>query len=276
MFASHRKWIGALCLLLCAAGFGLPRAAGQSPASKSQIAEESAAIPANLVIKLRERVGQQVTVTGHIERTSRSNSGHHFLNFNASELTIVCFAKDAAKFKEAAPADAFKNKNVSVNGTLELYKGKLQIRLEDPQQIKILTTERRGPTRAVELKQVGKDVWLSPAGLKYAGHDPAGLTRVEHILRHVTDQPDRDGPHGVFDGGEGIAFAVIDEAWQMAQSRKLPANQEGDRSSYLVSMNRRIGFLGGKEGKQRRHPPLQRVFIVFETGTKNIITAFPR
>ena len=69
---------------------------------------------------------------------------------------------------------------------------------------------------------------------------------------------------------------MIDEAWQLAQARKLRALNEGDRSTYLVRMNRRIGYLGGRTGKQRGHPPLNRAFIVFETDAKNIITAFPR
>ena len=117
---------------------------------------------------------------------------------------------------------------------------------------------------------------MSPAGLRYQGRDPQQLTRVEHIMRHVRDQPNRDGPHGVFDGGKGIAFAVIDEAWALAQKKKLSPKREGDRSSYTIRMNRRVGYLGGTVGKAKGHPPLDRVFIVFETGTKNIITAFPR
>jgi hypothetical protein len=234
------------------------------------------AIPANLTVRLRERVGQRIQVIGFIERTSRSRAGHHFLNFGSSELTLVCFAEHVAKFKDAPPAEAFKNQDVTVTGTIELYRGKLQIRLEDPSQIQIATRAPGPARREVVLRQVARDVWVSPAGLRYAGRDPAGLTRVEHIERHLKDQPDRSGPHGVFDGGPGVAFAVIDEAWQLAESRKLTPEREGERSSHLVSLGRRIGYLGGMQGKQRDNPPLQRVFIVFETGTKNIVTAFPR
>ncbi len=122
----------------------------------------------------------------------------------------------------------------------------------------------------------GPEAWTSPAGLRYEGHDPEGLTRVEHVERHTRDIPDRDGPHGVFDGGTDVAFAVIDEAWELAEKTKVRPKIEGDRSSYLVNMNRRVGYLGGKTGQQRGHPPLDRVFIVFETDTKNIVTAFPK
>ena len=119
-------------------------------------------------------------------------------------------------------------------------------------------------------------MWLSPAGLRYQGRDPAGLSRIEHIGRHMADIPTRDGPHGVFDGGRERAFAVIDEAWKLAHARRLRPVAEGERSSYTVDMGRRVGFLGGRTGAARKHPPLSRVFIVFETGTTNIITAFPK
>ena len=80
----------------------------------------------------------------------------------------------------------------------------------------------------------------------------------------------------MFDGGQEVAFAVIDEAWTLAEKRKVKPRIEGDRSSYLVSMGRRVGYLGGTTGKQRGNPPLSRVFIVFETDTKDVVTAFPR
>src|SRR5262245_37176112 len=157
------------------------------------------AIPANLVVKLRERVGKETLVSGHIERTSRSSGGHHFLNFSSSELTIVCFQEHVRKFKDQPPADAYKNKDVEVRGKIELYQGKLQIKLTDPAQIRIVKVEPASESRKIELKQVAPDVWVSPAGLRYAGRDPSGLTRVEHIQRHFQDDPERDGPHGVFD-----------------------------------------------------------------------------
>ncbi|MCA9270304.1 MAG: hypothetical protein KDA41_17605, partial [Planctomycetales bacterium] len=232
-------------------------------------AESPKAIPARNVVTLRERVGEQVTVFGQIARTARSSSGHQFLNFSNSELTAICLREDAANFVDGAPADAFANKSVELTGTLELYKGKLQIRLRSPQQIRV-ADPAEAEVAKVTLEEVAPNVWQSPAGLRYAGRDPTGLTRVEHIARHCRDMPDRDGPHGVFDGGQEAAFAVIDEAWKIAADRKLRPLDEGDRSSYTVRMGRRIGYLGGTTGAQRGHPQLDRVFIVFETGTKNI------
>lgn len=234
------------------------------------------AIPAGNIVTLRENVGQNVTVRGRIDRTGASQSGIQFLNFAHSELTAVCYPEHVGRFTDGKPVDLYRGQNVELMGKVELYRNKLQIRLTDPKQITILKESDYPAAKGVKLKKIGTDVWLSPGGLRYQGRDPAGLTRVEHIERHVKDQPERAGPHGVFDGGSEVAFAVIDEAWQRAEQLKLRADREGSRSSYTVPMPRRIGYLGGRTGAARGKPALDRVFIVFETGTKNIITAFPK
>ncbi|MBC8350649.1 MAG: hypothetical protein H8E66_01600 [Planctomycetes bacterium] len=227
--------------------------------------------------ELRGSLGQEVTIYGSIDSTGKSSSGHQFLNFYGKQVSVFCAKDDVAQFKDGKPADLYKGKQIEVIGKLSLFNGKLQIKLTTPKNIKLLLeTAGRSPPKTVELKQVGREAWMSPAGLRYQGHDPEGRTRVEHILRHTRDIPDRDGPHGVFDGGKGVAFAVIDEAWQIAERQKRRPNAEDERSSYLIRMSRRVGYLGGRTGKQRGHPALDRVFIVFETDTKNIVTAFPR
>jgi len=234
-------------------------------------------IAASNVVVLRERVGQRVVVYGRVESTGKSSGGHQFLNFSGRQLSAFCPPEAAAKFTSGGPAELYRNKDVEVTGELSLYNGKLQIKLQEPGDIKeVRPSAQSTPARSVELKEIAPEVWRSPAGLRYQGRDPEGLNRVEHILRHIRDIPDRDGSHGVFDGGSGVAFAVIDEAWQLAQKKKLRPQVEGDRSSYLVHLNRRVGYLGGRTGQERGHPPLTRIFIVFETGTTNIVTAFPR
>ncbi len=234
-------------------------------------------VKATNTVELRGLVGQEVTAYGKVDSTGKSSSGHHFLNFYGKQLSVFCGKDVVAKFKDGKPAEIYRNKDIEVTGKLSLFNGKLQLKLTSPEQIRLLeTTAGRAPPKTVELKQVGQSAWLSPAGLRYAGHDPEGLNRVEHVMRHTRDIPNRDGPHGVFDGGKDVAFAVIDEAWEIAEKMKLSPKVEGDRSSYLVRMKRRVGYLGGKTGKERRNPALDRVFIVFETDTKNIVTAFPR
>jgi len=234
-------------------------------------------VSANNTVELRKLLNRDVTVTGKVDRVNKSSSGHQFLSFTSSELTVVCFQKSLAAFKEGTPADLYGQREVEITGRLELYNGKLQIKLHQPAQIKLAAAKSEtSPPAAIELKRIDKDTFLSPAGLRYDGYDPQGLTRVEHIARHTRDQPDRPGSHGVFDGDRGVAFAVIDEAWKLAEKNKIRPENEGDRSSYLVPLGRRVGYLGGQAGKRRNNPPLERVFIVFKTGTKDIITAFPR
>ena len=251
-------------------------ASGCAEAAGPAAEQPADSIPARNVVTLRENVGKKVTVRGRVASTGESRSGHQFLNFANSELTAVCYPEHVAQFRDGKPSKTYREKHVELTGTVELYKNKLQIRLRAPAQIRIVTESTTPATKGIKLKKLGKETWLSPAGLRYHGRDPAGLTRVEHIERHVKDEPSRAGSHGVFDGGSDVAFAVIDEAWKTAQQRKLRPAREGDRSTYTVSMGRRIGYLGGRTGAARRNPPLTRVFIVFKTGTKDIVTAFPK
>lgn len=233
-------------------------------------------VKASNVVELKKLVGQDVTAYGQVASTYKSkNSGVQILNFHGDQLSAVCVADDVPKFKDGAPADYFKGKYVEISGRLRIYKGKLQLPLTSPDFIKIYDPAAARRER-VELKQIGQDSWMSPAGLVYAGFDPQGLSRVDHVRRHMKDIPQRDGPHGVFDGDEGVAWAVIDEAWRIAEERNLKPQREDARSTYTVSLGRRIGYLGGRTGAANGHPPLTRVFIVFETNTKNIITAFPK
>ena len=238
------------------------------------------AVSAQNIVELRKSIGKTVTVNGFVERASKSRSGNQFLNFRSSELSVICFASDVRRFTNGEPIKQFAKKQVQISGKLELYRNKLQIKLSNPSQIKIVgktsKTTTKAPASEFKLKKVGENSWISPAGLKYKGLDPAGLNRVEHVLRHAKDIPSRAGPHGVFDGDDNQALATIDEAWTKIKQKRIKAKNEGRRSSYTVSMGRKIGYLGGQTGRRKRNPPLSRVFIVVNTGTSEVITAFPK
>lgn len=276
------------------------------------VAKEAATPPtiaANNAARLKQLTGKTVTVTGKISRATVSKSGHHFLNFYSSDLSVVCFKDSVSKFDKGGPAKAYSNKDVRVTGKLESYKGKPQIKLTLPKQIALATSGGKGVekggvaspvaptgpkkfslsdvkvgggadtskgTKKFELKQTGRTTWISPAGLIYKGKDPEGLTRVEHVLRHAADQPRRAGSHGVFDGGNDQALATVDAAWKLVKTKKIKAKNEGRTSAYTIPMGRRVGYLGGKSGNNRNHPALKKVFIVVRTGTSEVITAFPR
>ncbi len=279
-------------MLLVIAGIVGPWA-GCSPAASDDLPIR---VLAQDVPALRTLAGRSVTVCGRVTGTAVSDSsGHHFLNFDNREFSVICFAADLGNFTAGKPAESYKAREIEITGVLERYRDKLQIRLRDPAQIKIVSATDAKPaapaakpasagaqpvpasgSSAVELKKIGPDTWLSPAGLKYQGRDPDGRTRVEHVLRHARDIPDRDGSHGVYDGGPDAIFGVIDEAWRNIEKKKIRPTVEGDRSLYTVPMGRRVGYLGGRTGAARGHPPLSRMFLVIETETKNVITAFPR
>lgn len=251
-------------------------------------APKEAAIPATSAAKIAEAKGKSVNVSGRVAKANVSSSGTHFLNFAGSDFKVVCLADLAKKFPSGGPAALYKGKSIVVTGVVELYKGKPQIKLTGPYQVKVIggtpsvassgsndgnTASAAGPFK---LKQTGKTTWQSAIGLTYKGRDPKGLTRVEHIMRHAEDQPRRAGKHGVFDASsEAEVFALLDQAWERASQQRLLPRNEGSRSTYTVSMGRRIGYLGGRVGGQRRKPALKSIRIVFETGTKNIVTAFP-
>lgn len=272
-------------------------------------AKEAATPPkfaANNAAKLRSLAGRTVTVTGKVSRASQSKSGHHFLNFYSSKLTVFCSKEHAAKFKRGGPSKEFKNKEVEVTGKLEDFKGKPQIKLVSPDQIRLATATKRTTSQTpslsdvkvgnrtpsladvkvgetatndsgtFELKQIGKTTWISPAGLKYAGKDPEGRTRVEHVLRHAANEPRRVGSHGVFDGGNDKALATVDEAWKLAKQKKIKPKNEGRTSAFTIPMGRRVGYLGGQSGAKRGKPALRKVFIVVRTDTSEVITAFPK
>lgn len=252
-------------------------------------------VAANNAVELQKAVGKSIIVHGKVSRASVSKSGHHFLNFYSSKLTVVCFKSDLGGFPAGGPAKLWKEKEIDVSGKLELFKGKPQIKLTKASQVKLTAaagsskSQNKFSLRDVkvdgsssdksspkfELKQTGKLSWMSPAGLMYRGKDAAGLTRVEHVLRHAADQPQRRGSHGVFDGGDDSALALVDEAWELVKTRKIKPKKEGDRLAYTVPMGRRVGYLGGRNGANRNHPPLKNVFIVIR-GKSEVITAFPR
>ena len=268
-----RNPITALVLLGLLAGLFFKIPAEEKP---------SAPIPVANKQDLSETVGREVAVEGKVSDTGKSASGHVFLNFSAnSQFTIFVDSKVVAKFP-SDPAKTYAGKKVVVRGKVEKYRDKLQIRLDSPDQIQLVqdkpAADGKPPGRPepVVLKSLGQEDWISPAGVRYVGRDPEGLSRKDHVLRHARDIPNRRGPHGVFDGGAELTFAWIDEAWKKVQANKIKPETENGRDVYTVPMGRRVGYLGGQTGKGRNHPPLDTIFLVVRQGTSEVITAFPR
>ena len=87
---------------------------------------------------------------------------------------------------------------------------------------------------------------VSPAGWIYtrgkSGH------RSKHVLRHERDEPEPDGPLGVFDVQGNDVFRLIDEAYELIQSKSYRVQvipEDDGKMEYVIEMNRCIGYLGG-------------------------------
>jgi hypothetical protein len=124
------------------------------------------------------------------------------------------------------------------------------------------------------LKVVGRERYESPAGLLYNPGSEEGH-RLKHIERHLSDQPNRPGSHGVFDGDMRAFLEAIDDTYKRARghAKGTKLRNDDDATIYEAPFDRTLGFLGGVEGARRGHPKLKRMRIVVRD--KNLITAFP-
>jgi hypothetical protein len=123
------------------------------------------------------------------------------------------------------------------------------------------------------LREISRDRFLSPAGLIY-GPGSAEGHRLEHLRRHIDDDPRREGSHGVFDGGMEGALKTIDTAYQRALSgQRTTTRTDGPRTIHTIDLGKRIGYVGGAEGQRRGNPMARRVRLVLEG--KVFVTGFP-
>ncbi|MEQ1830529.1 MAG: hypothetical protein ABL921_31525 [Pirellula sp.] len=124
------------------------------------------------------------------------------------------------------------------------------------------------------LTKVGQDRYESPAGLVYGRGSEEGH-RLKHVARHLEDQPNRPGSHGVFTGSMEEFLIAIDDAFTRAKrgAKGTKKTDEEGRTVYIASFEKPIGFLGGESGKRKRNPPLKRLQVVVERNA--VITAFP-
>jgi hypothetical protein len=123
------------------------------------------------------------------------------------------------------------------------------------------------------LRSVGKNRFESPAGLVYT-MGPRGEHRVDHVLRHGRDMPERP-VHSVFDGGRNDILAVIDEAYSLVKSNSPRARSSNSRGNdeHTVRMQRKVGYEGGQKGKRKGYPALENVKLILDGN--RVITAYP-
>ena len=126
-----------------------------------------------------------------------------------------------------------------------------------------------------KLNEVGRDRYESPAGLLYT-MGPRGEHRIEHVMRHATDQPNRPA-HGVFmgNGDQDAVLKIIDDAYELVKSKSPQAQYESSKGNdkYDVDMQRKVGFEGGKKGQRSNNRALNKVRMILDGN--RVITAFP-
>ena len=115
---------------------GLIVAGGAAPAW----AQAAATTPPSQTVAAADakaHVGQTVTVEGTVSAANTARSGVTFLDIGGSypdnAFAAVIFADDTGKFPNI---HAFDGKTVDVSGAVRLYKGKPEIVVSDPAQIK--------------------------------------------------------------------------------------------------------------------------------------------
>jgi hypothetical protein len=124
------------------------------------------------------------------------------------------------------------------------------------------------------LTEVGRNRYESPAGLVYGPGSEEGH-RLKHIARHLEDQPDRPGSHGVFQGGMKSFLVTIDDAYLRAKKGAKGTTKKQDDGSmvYEVTFEKPIGFIGGEAGGRKKNPSTKKIRLVVRG--ENVITAFP-
>ena len=137
-------------------------------------------------------------------------------------------------------------------------------------------TEKRQTSKSdngqFRLEQLPGGAMRTPAGLVY--RKSAREHRIDHVLRHSKDMPDRP-IHGVFEGDRNAILRVIDDAYRLikADSKLVSSEKDGNRIEHRVNMQRRIGYVGGQAGRRKNHPPCNYLKIVLQQN--NVITAYP-
>jgi DNA/RNA endonuclease YhcR with UshA esterase domain len=127
--ASLQKLVRILAVVISLAG-GLTLAPAVGAAPNPIVVEDSAAAG---------HLGETVTVEGTIVAVFSSSKGNTFLNFGAAypHQTFTGWIPSSSELSGSLLLDTLQGRRVKLTGTVELYKGKPEIRLMHERQIEI-------------------------------------------------------------------------------------------------------------------------------------------
>lgn len=140
------------------------------------------------------------------------------------------------------------------------------------------SADNKNTTKATDplsyLQTIGNQTYRSPEGLIYRRGSAEGH-RLKHIERHLENDADRPGSHGVFEGTMVEFLEAIDQTYKRAKRKEKGTKSYTDegRTIYEASFANTLGYLGGEQGKRRNHPKLKRIRLVVDG--EAVITAFP-
>lgn len=128
--------------------------------------------------------------------------------------------------------------------------------------------------RSGHIVPAGTDAWRTRGGLILKGRDPDGLTRLEHIMRHTRDIPNRK-KHSVFLADKKGVIELLDFVWEKIRSGKLKGKEGGGRVVYTWRGGKAYGYPGGREGKGSGDRELSALRLVLKKDTPEVVTFFP-
>ena len=213
-------------------------------------------------------------------------------SINWKQIAIIAVVLGVAGFKyfnsqrDAAPRNGGGTAQLDLPGEIDLGSGLAKSSQSQKSSnnsdlkfkpLKGSSSDTTNSSAGPYLKQQGRKK-VSPAGLVYAS------SRIEHVMRHAHDMPDRSDSksHGVFDAdSEDDVFRLLDEAYKKIKSNSRDVSKDRGqpnasfkKDAYTIKMDRRIGYLGGKNGKRKGNPALSRIKLVLGNDVE-VITAYP-
>ena len=215
---------------------------------------------------------------------------------NKNDASKIDTAKPAKKGKDVEPELEKENKTESVSSKKKpADKTKIADENDEAREQPINTSsksENNNPSQTTKtatkpknesddseplygfLSEVGRNRYESPAGLVYGPGSEEGH-RLKHIARHLEDQRNRPGSHGVFKGDMKAFLTTIDEGYARAKKGAKGTTKKEDDGSmvYEITFDKAIGFIGGEAGGRKKNPATKKLRLVVRGS--NVITAFP-
>ena len=230
---------------------------------------------ANSPVEPNSRIGGAQSTTQSVETNSQNSTREDSRDFEPerepSELESE--TNRAAPPNKATESQTTAKRQPDVKQPTEktLAADNATVKATEPKQTK---PDASGNLLYGLLKDTGREVYVSPAGLSYTRGSAEGH-RLKHIEKHLKDIPDRPGKHGVFDGDMAQVLRWIDDAYTRGKqgAKGVRKRDEDGRTVYEVPFTKTIGFIGGRDGKRDNNPEAKRLRLVVDGD--QVITAFP-